>query len=90
MTDTILEPITLPGRALFWISTVLTAVEEDIHDSFKWLPMKDTTDAEIKERVTDAGFYDEDLGHSGMVELLIAMRDLDVALAKCRTEAANA
>ena len=78
-----LKPITLPGEALGWISTVLSAVEEEIHDSFKWLPMKDTTDEEIKERVTDLGFYDEVEGHSQMVELLICMRDLDVALAAC-------
>jgi hypothetical protein len=84
MTDTILQPITLPGRALGWISTVLTAVEEEIHESFQWLPMGHSTDAEIKERVRDAGFYDEVDGYSRMVELLVAMRDLDVALAQCR------
>jgi len=78
-----LKPITLPGEALGWISTVLAAAEEEVHDTLKWLPMKDTTDAEIKERVTDLGFYDEVEGHSQMVELLICMRDLDVALAAC-------
>ena len=89
MTDTTLKPITLPGEALGWICTVLTAAEEEIHDCLRWLQMGHTTDEEIKERVKDAGLWDESDGPSGTIDLLIAMRDLDVALAKCRTEVAD-
>ena len=78
------EPITLPGEALGWINTVLTAIEEEMADGLKWLPEAHTTDAEIRARVTDAGYYDDNLGHSRMVDLLIAMRDLDVSLTGCR------
>ena len=78
-----LKPITLPGEALGWISTVLAAAEEEVHDCLGWLPMKGTSDAEIRERLADAGFGDEVDGYSPMVELLTAVRDLDVALADC-------
>lgn len=81
MTATILKPITLPGEALGWISTVLASVEEEIQDSLKWLPMADTSDAEIESVVT--GYLTKGDDIDPMVELLKAMRDLDVAINQC-------
>ena len=82
MSTTVLQSITLPGEALGWISTVLASVEEDIQDGLKWLPTAETSDAEIEGVVTGYLFPGADIGP--LVELLKAMRDLDVAINQCR------
>ncbi|MEL0255818.1 MAG: hypothetical protein VW930_07735 [Burkholderiaceae bacterium] len=79
---TVLKPITLPGEALGWTSTVLEHLEEELQNSLKWLPMGDTSDEEIVRRVKEYNdCLDDD--DNWMVELLKAMRDLDLALSKC-------